>query len=79
MELYLRWLNKHERGPGEEAPVGLILCTGKNQECIELLEVDKAGIHVAEYLTALPSKEILRQTLKRATQRAKKRLEEAQK
>ncbi|MBS0650520.1 MAG: DUF1016 family protein, partial [Verrucomicrobia bacterium] len=47
MELYLRWLDKHERQPNEESPIGLILCTGKNHECIELLELDKAGIHVA--------------------------------
>ena len=59
MELYLRWLDKYERQPNEESPIGLILCTGKNHECIELLELDKAGIHVAEYLTALPSKEAL--------------------
>jgi len=77
MELYLRWLDKHERQPNEEAPIGLILCTGKNQECIELLELDKAGIHVAEYLTALPSKEVLRRKLHQAIGRARLRLEES--
>lgn len=76
MELYLRWLDKHERQPNEESPIGLILCTGKNHECIELLELDKAGIHVAEYLTALPSKEALRQQLQQASKRARRRLEE---
>jgi len=75
MELYLRWLDKYERGPGEEAPIGLILCAGKKQERIELLELDKAGIHVAEYLTALPSKEILSQKLQKAIEHARKRLE----
>ncbi len=74
MELYLRWLDKYEKGPGEEPPVGLILCTGKNQECIELLELGKAGIHVAEYLTSMPSKEVLLQTLKTATKRAHLRI-----
>jgi hypothetical protein len=74
MELYLRWLDKYEKGPGEEAPMGLILCTGKNQECIELLELGKAGIHIAEYLTSMPSKEILLQTLKTATKRARLRV-----
>jgi predicted nuclease of restriction endonuclease-like (RecB) superfamily len=77
MELYLRWLDKYERQPNEESPIGLILCTGKNHECIELLELDKAGIHVAEYLTALPSKEALRQQLQQASKRARRRLEEA--
>jgi predicted nuclease of restriction endonuclease-like (RecB) superfamily len=77
MELYLRWLDKHERQPNEEPPIGLILCTGKNHECIELLELDKAGIHVAEYLTALPSKEVLRQKLQQASKRARLRLEDS--
>lgn len=76
MELYLRWLDKHERQPNEESPVGLILCTGKNHECIELLELDKAGIHVAEYLTALLPKEALLQKLRQANKRARHRLEE---
>jgi len=76
MELYLRWLDKHERQSNEESPVGLILCTGKNAECIELLELDKAGIHVAEYLTALPSKEVLREKLLQASKQARQRLGE---
>jgi predicted nuclease of restriction endonuclease-like (RecB) superfamily len=28
MELYLRWLEKYEKEPGEETPLGLILCAG---------------------------------------------------
>ncbi len=53
MELYLLWLDKHEWEPGEASPLGITLCTGKKSEQIELLELDKSGIHVAEYLTAL--------------------------
>lgn len=75
MELYLRWLDKYERRPGEESPIGLILCAGKKKEQIELLELDRAGIHVAEYLTVLPSKEILRDRLYQAITQAKQRLE----
>ncbi|HSX03244.1 MAG TPA: PDDEXK nuclease domain-containing protein [Rhabdochlamydiaceae bacterium] len=75
MELYLRWLDKHERQPEEHAPLGLILCSGKQKEQIELLELDQAGIHVAEYLTALPSKEILQEKLQKAIEHARKRLE----
>ncbi len=59
MELYLRWLDKYERRPGENTPMGLILCTSKNKEHVELLELDKSGIHVAQYLTELPPKDIL--------------------
>ena len=75
MELYLRWLDKYERQPNEESTIGLILCTGKNHECIELLELGKSGIHVAEHLTTLPSKEALRQKLQQASKRARLRVE----
>lgn len=75
MELYLRWLDKHERRAGEEAPMGLILCAGKNEECIELLELDRSGIHVAEYLTEFPSKVLLREKLLKAIERARTRLQ----
>lgn len=74
MELYLRWLDKYERGPSEEAPIGLILCAGKKDERVELLELDRSGIHVAEYLTELPSKEVLQEKLHSAIKRARKRL-----
>lgn len=75
MELYLRWLDKHERNAGEEAPIGLILCAGKKSERVELLELDKSGIHVAEYLTAFPSKKILQEKLHKVVTQARKRLE----
>jgi predicted nuclease of restriction endonuclease-like (RecB) superfamily len=67
MELYLRWLDKHEREPEEASPLGIILCTGKKREQIELLELDKSGIHVAEYLTALPPRGVLVERLQQAT------------
>jgi YhcG PDDEXK nuclease domain len=70
MELYLRWLDKHEREPEEASPLGIILCTGKKSEQIELLELDKSGIHVAEYLTTLPPRAVLVERLHQATQRA---------
>ena len=75
MELYLRWLDKHERRSSESAPLGIILCAGKKQELIELLELDRSGIHVAEYLTELPSKELLSQKLHAAIEVSRKRLE----
>ncbi len=74
MELYLRWLDKHERQPGEEAPVGLILCAGKSQEQIELLELARSGIRVAEYLTELPPRELLAKKLHEAIEVARERL-----
>lgn len=75
MELYLRWLDKYERQSGEQPPLGLILCSGKQQEQIELLELGQAGIHVAEYLTAFPSKEVLQERFHKAIKHARQRLE----
>lgn len=75
MELYLRWLTKYETEPGELPPLGIILCTGKKQEQIELLELDASGIHVAEYLTVLPPPEVLREKLHAAIATARARIE----
>jgi len=74
MELYLRWLNKHERRPQEEEPLGIILCAGKKQELVELMELGQSGIHVAEYLTELPPRELLEQKLHKAVAMAKEKL-----
>jgi predicted nuclease of restriction endonuclease-like (RecB) superfamily len=73
MELYLRWLAKHEQEADEEPPLGIILCAGKKKEQIELLELDKSGIHVAEYMTVLPSKELLQAKLQEAIAIARNR------
>ncbi|MGL4734278.1 MAG: PDDEXK nuclease domain-containing protein [Enterovibrio sp.] len=74
MELYLRWLAKYEQETDEQPPIGIILCSSKKQEQIELLELDKSGIHVAEYLTVLPAIDALKERLHQATQAAKLRL-----
>jgi predicted nuclease of restriction endonuclease-like (RecB) superfamily len=63
MELYLRWLEKHEAQPGEEPPLGLILCADKGEEQVELLQLDRSGIRVASYLTELPPLPLLRKKL----------------
>ena len=78
MELYLRWLDKYERREGEEAPIGLILCAGKKQEQIELLELGSAGIHVAAYLTDPLPKEVLQEKLHQAIALTRQRLENQQ-
>ncbi|SEP06131.1 YhcG family protein [Flavobacterium sp. fv08] len=56
MELYLKWLDRYEKTEGELPPVGIILCSESNQEQVQLLEMHKDGIMVAEYWTELPSK-----------------------
>ena len=73
MELYLRYLELHELREGELPPIGLILCTGKNEEHVELLQLDKANIRVAEYLTDLPSRELLQQKLHESIARARQK------
>jgi predicted nuclease of restriction endonuclease-like (RecB) superfamily len=79
MELYLRWLAKYDQEPDEQPPIGIILCAGKKQEQIELLELDKSGIHVAEYLTVLPPKELLQAKLQAAISAARRRIPDSTK
>ena len=75
MELYLRWLEKNEMEPGEESPLGLLLCTEGSEEQIELLQLDKSGIKVAKYLTELPSREVLQRQIQKSLEAAKARFE----
>lgn len=76
MELYLRWLAKYDQEPGDLPPLGIILCSGKKHEQVELLELDKAGIHVAEYLTVLPPRELFQKKLHEAMIQARARLDQ---
>jgi len=65
MDLYLSWLKRHECREHENEPVGLILCTSKKRQHVELLLAD--GPHkmqVSEYLTKLPDKKVLEERLK---------------
>lgn len=71
MELYLRWLERYEMIEGENSPIGLILCAGKSQEHIELMQLDKSNIRVADYLTQLPDKKVLEEKLRLSVERAK--------
>lgn len=74
MELYLRYLEKYEMIDGENQPIGLILCSGKNEEHVELLQLDKSNIKIAEYFTLLPDKKLLQQKLHQAVEYARNRL-----
>lgn len=71
MELYLRWLEAHDMEPGEESPLGLLLCTEGSEEQIELLQLDKAGIKVAQYMTELPPRELLVEQIRKSLEQAK--------
>ncbi len=71
MELYLRWLDKYDRTPGEESPIGLILCAGADVEQVELMELGAANIRVAEYMQHIPDIKLLRDQLHRAVELAR--------
>nr|WP_274607042.1 PDDEXK nuclease domain-containing protein [Agrococcus sp. KRD186] len=74
IKLYLKWLDRYERRPDEEPPIGLILCTEASREQIELLEMHKEGIAVAEYWTALPPKAELQQRITEIYRAAQERI-----
>jgi predicted nuclease of restriction endonuclease-like (RecB) superfamily len=75
MEFYLRWLDKYERQRDENPPIGIILCTEASRDQIELMEMDKAGIAVAQYWTALPPKAEFERKIKEIYYEAQERLE----
>lgn len=75
MELYLRWLDKYDRQTDKEAPLGLLFCSEGSEEQIELLQLDKAGIQVAQYYTELPPKHLLIEQLRKQIALAKQRID----
>ncbi len=77
MELYLNWLKRYEREDDEAEPLGMILCAGKTEEHVELLELQKSGIHLASYLTKLLPRKQLEKKLHEAVKRARQRLQES--
>lgn len=79
MELYLRYLEKYEMVEGENTPIGLILCTGKNEEHIELMQLDKSNIRVADYLTDLQGQKVFQEKLHQAILIAQQNLNDKEK
>ena len=77
-EFYLRWLDKYEREPWEESPIGLILCSEKSTERVELLSLDERNIKVADYWTNLPDKALLEQKLHDAVKLAREMAKSAE-
>lgn len=75
---HLRWLDRYEQQPDEEAPQVIILCAGKKRETVEILDLGAGGSHVAEYLTELPPREVLEARLHQAVATARGRLQALQ-
>ena len=76
MELYLNWLDKYERQSDEAAPIGLILCAQAGTEQVELMNLQKDNIMVAQYWTELPPKAVLEAKLHTALIEITERLAE---
>nr|WP_300150837.1 PDDEXK nuclease domain-containing protein [Propionicimonas sp.] len=74
MELYLRWLDAHERQDREDSPIGLILCAEADRDQVEFLEMHRTGIAVAEYWTILPPRAELEAKLGEIVRDAQERL-----
>ena len=65
MDLYLSWLKEHEWREEENEPIGLILCSSKKKQHVELLlRHGPNKMQVSEYLTKLPDKKVLEERLK---------------
>ena len=75
MRFYLKWLARYEMKEGEKPPIGIILCAGTSREKIELMELDREGIAVAEYWTQLPSKKELERKIGEIFEETRERLE----
>lgn len=74
MEFYLRWCDKNERRGDDESPLGIILCTEKDHDQINLFDLSGSGIHVAEYLTELPPKEIFERKVIEAIEKSQEKM-----
>ncbi len=75
MHLYLKWLEKNEMMKGEKKPIGLILCAGKNEEHVRLLELERNNIRIATYMTELPPKNVLEEKFRVAIETARNRIQ----
>jgi predicted nuclease of restriction endonuclease-like (RecB) superfamily len=75
VELYLKWLAKHEQQADENSPIAIVLCSDKDADVVELMDLEQDHIHVAEYWLQLPPKEILQSRLHKAMVEARARLE----
>lgn len=70
MSLYLTYVKQHLTEPDENDPVGIILCSGKDDAVVEYaMGSINARVFASKYLTQLPNQETLRkeiETTKRA-------------
>ena len=66
MHLYLNYASEHWVAPGENPPVGIILCSGKSEALVRYATGALPNkLLVREYLTALPNEKLLSAELKK--------------
>jgi predicted nuclease of restriction endonuclease-like (RecB) superfamily len=75
MHMYLNYARKHWTYPGENPPVGLILCNKKNEAVAYYALEGLSNILAAEYQTALPDEKLLAAELERTRQALENRLD----
>ncbi|MDY0162789.1 PDDEXK nuclease domain-containing protein [Desulfobotulus sp.] len=75
VELYLKWLAKYEQQADEHSPIAIILCSGKDTEVVELMDLEPDNIHIGEYWLKLPPKKLLQAKLHKAMAEARARLD----
>jgi hypothetical protein len=74
MQLYLNYARAHWMKPGENPPVGLILCASKGAaEAHYALEGLQNKVLAAEYQTVLPGEGLLAEELQRSRQALEER------
>jgi hypothetical protein len=63
MRFYLNYLAKEVAKPGENPPIGILLCTEKDSEVVHFATAGDEGLFVSRYLLELPSAETLKRWL----------------
>ena len=74
VELYMRWVEKYELQEGENPPIGIILCSEKTSEHVELLQLEKSEIRVEQFLNELRPKEVFERELHKSIQLAREKV-----
>ena len=73
MNFYLNYLNAEEREAGEHAPIGILLCSDKNETHVEYALGGLTNrVFVSRYLLHLPSKEELEAFVRRMRRQLEK-------
>ena len=64
MQMYVNYYTRELMNPGDNPPVGIVLCAEKNDAVVEYtLPKDEKQVFAAKYMTYLPTREELKQLL----------------